>query len=303
VAQPNTTIHVAPGTYVGNFTTAASGTASGHIYYVSDVKGGAKIVGTGTEITWTNNGDYIEVNGFDISTSGRLGFYSPGSYGTISNCLVHDIMLSGGNTSSGGAAIDVTGSNWVIHHNIVRNIDAARVTGMSDVHGIYIAGANAYVYDNLVSGVAAYGIQQWHGATSSTIVNNTIFNTYGGMLIGGGDSGVLPNGSQNNYIANNITVNNLGFGIREYGLTSQNTYVNNLVYNNPTNLSITGTITGTVVANPMFVNYQANGAGDYHVQAASPAVDKGNSTRAPSTALDGVARPRGAAVDIGSYEY
>jgi hypothetical protein len=52
----------------------------------------------------------------------------------------------------------------------------------------------------------------------------------------------------------------------------------------------------------LFVNYQENGAGDYHLQAGSPAIDKGFSTSAPLTDFDGKARPQGAGVDIGAYE-
>jgi len=277
-AKPSTTIHVAAGTYAGNFSTSISGTSSSHVIYVSDMTQGAKIVGTGTGIAWTNSGNYIEVNGFDISTSGSLAFYSTGSFGSIYNCLVHDVMLSGGKNGNGGAGIDVLGSNWYIYDNIIRNIDAARVTGDSSVQGIYISGANTSVHNNLISGVAAYGIQQWHGATASTIVNNTIFNTFGGILIGAGDGGALPNGSQNNYVANNISVNNLGYGIREYGITSKNTYVDNLVYNNPTNTVIDSSgdvVKGPLVANPLFVDYLANGTGDYHLQTLSPANNLG----------------------------
>lgn len=305
VAKPDTTIHVAPGTYTGNFTTASNGTASGLIRYVSDVKQGAKIVGTGTEVAWTNKGNYIEVNGFDISTSGRLGFYSAGSFGRIYNCLVHDIMVSGGISGSGGAGIDVLGSNWVIHDNIVRNVDAALTTDHR-VQGIYIAGADANVYNNLILNVVGQGINSWHGATRAIIVNNTISNAGIGILIGSGDSGQLPNGSQNNYVANNILVNNRRAGIVEGGKTSLNTYVNNLFYNNPRNTEFIGSgnvVSDMITANPSFVNYQANGTGDYRVQATSPAIDKGTSTRAPSTDLAGTARPRGAGIDIGAYEY
>jgi hypothetical protein len=169
---------------------------------------------------WTNSGNYIEVNGFDMRTSGRLGFYSEGSFGRIHNCFVHDIMQSGGASGNGGAGIDFIGSNWIVHDNIVRNVDAAGISGTSQTHGIYVAGVDAYVYNNIVSGIAAWGIQQWHGVTRSTIVNNTVFNAYGGVMIGAGDGGALPNGSQNNYVANNILANNRGYGLYEYGVTS-----------------------------------------------------------------------------------
>jgi len=304
VAKPSTTIHVAAGTYTGSFTTGATGTVTAPIIYVSDVTQSAKIVGTGSGIAWTNSGNYIQVNGFDISTSGSIGFYSTGSYGSIYNCVVHDIMLSGGASGDGGAAIDFIGSHWTVYDNVIRNVDVARVTGDSSVQGIYIAGANALVYNNLISGVAAYGIQEWHGATTATIVNNTVFNSFGGILIGAGDSGALVNGSQNNYVANNISVNNLGYGIREYGLTSDNTYTDNLVYNNPANTAMTkagDVVTGTIIANPMFVEYLADGVGNYQLQAGSPAINSGTLVNAPSTNLAGASRSGGTNTNIGAY--
>jgi hypothetical protein len=279
VALPNTTIHVAPGIYKGNIITEASGTAPNHIIYVSDQKQKAKIIGTGSEIAWINHGDYVELNGFDISTSGRIGFYSTGSYGLIHHCLVHDILLSGGSTDNGGAAIDFVGKNWIVSYNTIRNIDVARHSGSANVQGIYIAGANALVYGNRISGVAAYGIHQWHGATKSLIMNNTIFNSFGGILIGSGDSGALPDGSKSNFVISNIASNNLGYGIREYGVTSENTYIDNVVFNNQINIEIDrpgDVATGTIVADPMFVKYLPDGMGDYHLKHGSPATGRGD---------------------------
>jgi len=277
-AGPNTKIHVAAGIYKGNIVTEASGSATEHIIYVSDERQKAKIVGSGSEIAWINHGDYVEVDGFDISTSGRIGFYSTGSYGSIHHCLIHDILLGGGSTGDGGAAIDFIGNNWNVSYNIIRNIDAARHSGNATVHGIYIAGANAFVYGNRISGVAAYGIHQWHGATASIILNNTIFNSFGGILIGSGDRGALPDGSRYNFVINNIAADNLGYGIREYGITSQNTYIDNLVFNNQINIAIDhpgDVATGTIVADPMFKKYLPNGTGDYHLKNGSPAKGRG----------------------------
>ena len=45
------------------------------------------------------------------------------------------------------------------------------------------------------------------------------------------------------------------------------------------------------------------GTKDFHLQAASPAIDAGTNAYAPDDDLEGAARPAGAAVDIGPYEY
>src|SRR5262249_16421572 len=64
----------------------------------------------------------------------------------------------------------------------------------------------------------------------------------------------------------------------------------------------TGQDKNSIIATPsqLFVNPSAN---DYHLLTTSPAIDKGTSTSAPATDLDGSARPFGSAVDIGCYEW
>jgi hypothetical protein len=168
------------------------------------------------------------------------------------------------------------------------------------VQGIYIASGGDYVANNIVSGVAAIGIQQEHQANSSIIVNNTVFNSEYGISVGNTQDST----SYNNYVANNIVVHNY-YGIYEFNmLTGPNYYTDNLVYANTVNWSVnTATPTGSVTADPAFVNYQANGSGDYHLQSTSPAINKGIATNAPSTDFDGVSRPQGGAYDIGAYEY
>jgi hypothetical protein len=51
------------------------------------------------------------------------------------------------------------------------------------------------------------------------------------------------------------------------------------------------------------VNFQANGSENYRLLGSSPAIDRGTSAKALTIDYAGVARPRGAAVDIGAYEY
>lgn len=53
---------------------------------------------------------------------------------------------------------------------------------------------------------------------------------------------------------------------------------------------------------PNFVNYQIDGSGDYHLLHTSACIDAGTSTGAPSTDLDGVARPQINGFDVGPYE-
>lgn len=282
-AAPGFTIHVAPGTYEvsapgahsAGIITQRSGTAAERIRFVSDVKWGAKIVVTGTGTAWRSKGNYVDIEGFDISGTGRHGILADGANLTITNNFVHDLTVSGGCTGAGGAAIDTNGGpgNVLIKGNVVRNIGLAMLGNCRTVQGIYIANPHNVVVNNVVSGVAAVGIQQWHGATDSTIVHNTVFHCKIGILIGGGDSGTLPDGSQNNYVANNIVYDNLTYGIVEGGkVGANNRYVDNLVHASGTAIRVKGEVSGTIAADPQFVNYQPDGSGDYRLKRTSPAL-------------------------------
>jgi hypothetical protein len=313
LASAGSTIHVASGTYYvsasglnnAGIITRKSGTASARIRFVSDVKWGAKIVVSGTGITWDSRGSYVDIDGFQITGTGRHGLLASGAYLTFKNNFIHDLTVSGGCNGSGGAAIDTYGpvGNVVIDRNIVRNIGYRYIGSCNTIQGIYIANANNVVTNNIVSGVAMAGIQQWHGATASTIVNNTSFHNKIGILLGQGDAGTTS-GSANNYVANNIAYDNVAYGIIEAGLMGgNNRYVNNLVARSGTSWKVKGSVSGSISSDPLFKNYLANGTGDYRVYSSSPAIDRGTTTKAPTIDFAGVARPRGAAPDIGAYEY
>jgi hypothetical protein len=313
-ASPGTTIHVAPGIYnvsapglgSGGITTSKNGTASARIRFVSDVKWAAKIVVSGKGITWHSKGSYVDIDGFDISGSGRHGILAAGANLTITNNFIHDLTISGGCNGSGGGAIDTYGpvGNVLINGNVVRNIGYALIGKCNTVQGIYIANPNNIVTNNIVSGVAAVGIHQWHAATASTIVNNTTFHNKEGILLGQGDAGATSTGSANNYVANNIVYDNLVYGIVEGGkMGGNNRYYNNLVARSGTSWRVKGSVSNSISSDPLFTAYQANGTGNYRLLSSSPAIDRGTSVNAPAVDLMGVARPRGAAVDVGAFEF
>lgn len=286
IAKPGYQIHVAPGTYrlsaplsnsVG-LTTKANGTAAARIKFISSIKGGAKLVVTGAGTAWKSRGNYVDIEGFDISGSGRHGILASGNELKIEHNFVHDLKVSGGCTGSGGAAIDTDGTvgNVLIENNVIRNIGYSMIGKCNTIQGIYVANSNNIVKNNIVSGVAAAGIHQWHGATASTILNNTVFQCKVGILIGQGDSGRSKNGSSDNYVANNIVYDNLTYGIVEGGaIGGNNRYVNNLTYRNGTNIRVSGFVKGTISVDPEFVHYEKNGMGDYRVSIKSPAIGRG----------------------------
>lgn len=142
------------------------------------------------------------------------------------------------------------------------------------------------------------------GTTSHdcVVANNTSFANGDGFVFGGGDFVITSGPANNCTFANNIAFDNIGMGFDQEGaFGSNNVWKNNLSYQNGANWSLNGgTHTGDVTANPLFVNYQANGSGDYHLQAGSPCLGKGVATYAPATDFDGVTYANPPA--IGAYE-
>jgi hypothetical protein len=313
-AKPSTTVHVAAGTYKENVSTRVHGTSAGRIRYVSDTKWAAKIIGSGTEGMWTNSGNYTDVVGFDISGSGRLGILNNGSYTLMQGNHVHNLTISGGCNGGGGAGIvdaNYSGSDDDIIGNVVHDIGVPGAC--NGVQGIYHSNLRGKIYNNIVYRASSYGIHLWHAANNVLIANNTVFQNGGGgmgggIVIGTGDSpgGVIMT---NTKVINNIVYNNPAAGIKQYCYSGQscigsgNTVANNLVYGNGSAVTMkVGSATGTITADPKFVNYQANGTGNYRLQSTSPAVNKGVATSAPTVDIDSVARPKGGALDIGAYE-
>jgi hypothetical protein len=207
-------------------------------------------------------------------------------------------------------------SDW---HNLPGAPGATSSTANNPrVHGIYFQNHNGYIANNIVFHAKSWGIKVGHAADHVTAINNTVFsNGYGGMLVG--TSTADNGGTRPDYIyfGNNIVFNNgIGYDPQGYGIIEYDTstdlgpncrYINNLVYGNyPSNwnLKVTGgTGSGTISATPGFVNWQADGTGDYHLAAASPAVNNGTTNSAPPKDAEGRARPVGGNWDIGAYEY
>jgi parallel beta-helix repeat protein len=236
------------------------------------------------------------------------------SHTLISGNHVHDLKLSGGCTGSGGAGIvdaTYTASDDDIIGNVVHDIG---VPGKCNgVQGIYHSNLRGKIMNNIVYRVSAWGIHLWHAANNVVIANNTVFangssGMGGGIEIGSGDSpgGIVVNNTQ---VVNNIVYNNPGASITQYCYAGHgcigtgNVTANNLVYGNGQGISLrTGSASGTISADPKFVNYQANGSGNYRLRAGSPAANKGRTGVAPAYDIDGTSRSLGGLPDIGAYE-
>ncbi len=309
--QPGATVHVLPGTYTAQVTTNTNGTASARIKWVSDTKWGAKINvnSSGSYNVWQNYGNYVTIEGFDMTGPGCLGLVNWASFTQIVGNHVHNITAPAATcTDNGGAGIDdanYSASDDDIIGNVVHDV-GDYTNPNSDVHGIYHSNLRGHIYNNISYRNQGWGIHLWHAAQSVTVANNTVFNNgYGGLLIGDPTGG--PTVDDNTVVANNIVVWNGNWGIEEYGDTgTHNQYLNNLVYGNasgPWLLQNGNHDSGTVLEDPQFVNYTSDGTGDYHLQSSSPAINNGTATGVPAYDFDGGPRPIGSGYDIGCYEY
>jgi hypothetical protein len=291
-AEPGMTILIRNGTYAGDVTTEAGGTASARIVYVAESPN-VKIVGSGSQDgVWENNGDYVDIVGFDVSGPNGTGIYNRGSnvritqnrvYGIPGNCIYTQ------NDDYSLTDIDVLG-------NVTFDCGESELD-----HGIYVTHQRGVVANNISYRSTGFGIQCWHACNDIAVVNNLVFdNQEGGIVIGGENDE-----ADNSLVANNIAVSNGRDGIREGGESGPNNrFVNNLLWGNDRDdiLIKTGEEQGTIVADPLFVNFQMDGSGDYRLEPSSPAVDTGTPDMAPPVAIDRTPRPQSLGFDVGPYE-
>jgi hypothetical protein len=115
--------------------------------------------------------------------------------------------------------------------------------------------------------------------------------------------------SSENYIAKNNTMqNNIAIDSRQAFCKNAyaddtNRWYNNISYRNGSGQYPSGIHSNLINADPKLVNYKADGTGDYHLAAGSPAIDSGRATGAPAADYDGAIGPIGSAFDRGAYEY
>ncbi len=318
------TVHVAAGQYNAPVTTNRSGTAGARIQFISDTTLGAHIntAGSGNDTCWLNNGSYVTIQGFDISAPGdpnvRIGIANNGSNCQIIGNRVHDILGKiAQRNGSGGAGIvncNTTSTSNDIIDNWIYNIGNTS-SSYNTIHGIYISCIGGNVWNNISFNNQGAGIHAWHNAQSYNICNNLVWgNGHAGIIIGCGDSGYTRSAGRNFKVNNNIILYNNGAGVIEEAAggavqPSKNTYNTNLCYGNigKNNNDYTHTVHGSpappLQVNPLLINFQADGLGDYHLAAGSPCINAGTSQGAPTTDYDGLPRPQGAGFDIGPYEW
>ena len=215
----------------------------------------------------------------------------------ISNCLFENCSNTVGDQS---AAISCEESNL---NALIENCIIRGCTG--DVMIYSRAGMtvrNCVVYNNHSSkNGCLYG--------KGTFINNTVCNNtgvearYAGCRVEGKVINTVfwgntaPNAPNVNYVSSGNCTNSIadaGSGIT-LGLNADNNAVDGPNFRNPT---------GFVGVPKTDVEKEAMRKADFSITDASVAlVDKGTADGAPATDILGVARPKGAGIDIGAYEY
>jgi parallel beta-helix repeat protein len=184
--------------------------------------------------------------------------------GASNNHILHNTVYNNGGPS-GGVGIKVIGGVWypsATNNEIGWNIIHDHILGGADADGIETMGSvdRSYIHHNLVYANGDDGIDTWD-TSHNTIVGNIAYDNTGpgdgnGFKLGGGETGghnlVLQNvaygnklngfdsnGTGGNVYYNNVAYNNGNFGFEDgwkdpicTPLTCQETFINNIGYNN-----------------------------------------------------------------------
>jgi hypothetical protein len=294
-----------------------TGTSGNPITFRAASKWGAKITcnaasGTSNQAVWEIRGNYIIVDGFDISAAGSASdslycIYMGGSFITAQNCKMHDMLTDptqwSNNNSTGGAIVGLDyfygGSGQTVESCIVYNVGPSADYGTSNlIHGIYMMTSGCTVRNNVVYNIAGDCITSWHNATSMTVINNTLYNGKGGITIGSSMTG----GGNNCIVNNNLALSCTAQGISEQGTTgTSNVYNNNHLFNNAGGNIVLlngNTSSNTLTTNPVVVSTSTP---DFHLQTGSPCLASGTPSSAPVADFDGVIRST-TAPSRGAYE-
>jgi hypothetical protein len=312
------TVIVRDGSYRGDVVLNASGTPGHPITYIAEDKWKAKLVGTSTgdgSSVIKVGGAHVIIQDFDVTGSDANGIIlaytgTTASFNQAIGNYVHDIITPC--DSNSGTAIETGGgSNYsgINHNDMIGNL-VVNITpfngcpGGHQASGLYAQIPYSIIANNIVIN-AGYGIQSWHAASHVTVYGNTVVNNLRAITIGDGDS---PGGMVNDYslVQNNIIYNSTNTAIAETGLTgTHNRYIDNLIFDGNTNISLNNGLhaTGTVYADPRFVNNTGTAAGNYQLQATSPARDSGLALVGITTDFQGTPRPQSGQTDLGALLY
>ena len=331
-------VHVASGTYSGAISTTRSGTSSARIFYVSDTKYGAVLIGSSNQLLWTVTGAYTGIVGFDFdgTTNGNnmqtaIGSYYSGDHTSMLYNKIHNFSKNGGHrngASAIGSCIVISSAPTspcanTIENNLVYHNNGGAGTGQTSYgdseDGISVGYGDIVRNNIVIDQGGGWCVSASHTTNQATITNNLIANCdRAGILIANAFT-------TNDYttVTNNIIVNSGGAagngGINVFGsggCGSHNLYANNLMYGNTPGNVVSNTCTINLIGTQSgsnattFVNYTGTISGDYHLKSGSPAIAAGTATCAggsggcvPSIDFDGDPRSLASNLDVGAYVF
>jgi len=335
-ASAGDTVQVAAGTYdygsgAAGFT--KSGAAGSYITVSCATRGVCKIQNssTGNSTVIEIDSNYFTFDGFEVtntsSTGNNLGIYVTSSFVNITRNKIHHIEVDC--TDIGGGGIHASKYSPTVHDltidsNLIYDIGwpdggspkCPSSTVQTDGILTETPGANIVITNNIIYHVSGgWGIGAGGGSGQNSapniISNNLVFeNSNGGIII--------TNGGAGSTVTNNIVLDN-GVVVGQCGISVPPgvsiTYANNDLWNNnggnyclewgSSDQSVhSNDISVDPSAGTTFVNWKADGSGDYHQKAGSPTIDNGSSVGIPPTHdFDGHPRPQSVRLDIGAYEH
>jgi hypothetical protein len=222
--------------------------------------------------------------------------------GRIHGNLVHDVPAVGIYVD----AWDKPTANIEVSGNTVRDVTNGDGIALASEMGGTLA--NVRIVNNLVYDTAFVGIAitrngaegRRHPMLGVTIANNTIWSN--GKEWGGGIAVDDPD-ARKVVVRNNIVAANRSFQLSvSADVAKKDAIVDHTLIDGYRGSRDDGEVRGEsyVEGSPLFVDARA---GDFHLRAGSPAIDRGSARGAPRADFDGKPRPRGAGVDIGAFEY
>jgi hypothetical protein len=229
-------------------------------------KSGVSTLSAGSPLS--DNNEFVRLTVHDCGTDDHdHGFYVETANNLIEHCTIYDNAGYGIQlwNENGSPNTDVVNDNIVRYNRIYDNADP----GPTGTGIILACGERNTAYYNIVYGNYR-GIQCAYG-TSATVYNNTVYNNGGyGIRISANMTGAI--------VRNNIMYNHTD----DYYDQSDTIEDHNLEG-----------------IDPQFVNA---GAGNFHLQAGSPARDAGTDVGLTED-YDGVSVPQETNPAIGAYEY
>lgn len=295
--------------------------------------GGIYISGSASQVTL--NGNTISGNIASLQRSGWGGGVA-GLYGCtltlVDNLISGNSASAGANQTGQGGGVYTNDCDLNMQGNRIRQNTGSSGSGSSAWGGgVMVTGGTASLHANQITANVANSIANGSGGglylenAPFELVNNIVANNQAnlkgsGLLVSSasapGELGRLLHntiadntgsgeGLYADYFARLVLTNTIVSGQAAVGvfvnLQASASLESTLWFDNGTNTGGAGAITphNDYSGDPLFV---APLSGDYHIAAASAAIDKGAASPV-SVDLDGESRPAGAAADLGADEY